>query len=206
MKFLFKYFFILACLSGFSQRIINFNVSLNGATSSQVLVRFTIAAGPTLPGYEIQSCTDSLNYLQIYSNYNSIGDPNTNQSFSYTHNSPVVGVTNFYRINIPGFETSLPQRIYVGATSASSKANNIRVYPNPCTNDGIINLQFINYGDSTVNGYIYNQFGTTVQPLSLIISQGLSQVNINNLNDGLYIVWLTDGNLLFRAKFIVKRT
>ena len=56
-----------------------------------------------------------------------------------------------------------------------------------------------------VEGFIFNQFGKVVRPLLLDINQSQSEVNINDLNDGLYIVWLTDGNWLFRSKFIVKR-
>jgi hypothetical protein len=112
-------------------------------------------------------------------------------------------VLNYYKISIPGFETSPPYRIYVGQQAPKP---NLLVYPNPVSNQDFITLKYINYSGSSVFGYIYNQFGIAVRELDLKIDQSLSQVNIGDLADGLYVVWVTDGTWLFRNKFIVKRT
>ncbi len=206
MKKLFTYIFILGCLSIFSQRIQNVNVSLvnsqNQGTNSQVLVRFSLTAGQSCPGYEILHCTDSLNYLQIY-NYSGVcGNTTADESFNFTHGSPGIEMINYYKISIPGYETSPAFRIYV---SQQTPKPNILVFPNPVFNQEFIRLRFYNYVGAKVEGFIFNQFGKVVRPLLLDINQSQSEVNINELNDGLYIVWLTDGNWLFRSKFIVKR-
>ncbi|MDZ4664420.1 MAG: T9SS type A sorting domain-containing protein [Bacteroidota bacterium] len=207
MKRLFAYSFIIACFSTFSQRIQNVNVSLvnsqNQGANSQVLVRFTLSAGQPCPGYEILHCTDSLNYLQLY-NYSGIcGNTTADESFNFTHGSPGIEMVNYYKVSIPGFETSPAYRIYVGQQTPKP---NILVFPNPVFDQEFIRLRFYNYVGTKVEGFIFSQFGKTVRPLLLDIKQDHGEVNINDLNDGLYIVWLTDGNWLFRSKFIVKRT
>ncbi len=207
MRRYFTYIFILGCLSIFSQRIQNVNVSLvnsqNQGTNSQVLVRFTLTAGQSCSGYEILHCTDSLNYLQIY-NYSGVcGNTTADESFNFTHGSPGIEMTNYYKVSIPGFETSAPYRIYVGKTTPKP---NILVFPNPVFSQEFIHLRFYNYVGTKVEGFIFSQFGKIIKPLLLDIKQDHSEVSINDLNDGLYIVWLTDGNWLFRSKFIVKRT
>lgn len=207
MKQLFTYVILLTVCISFSQRIQNVNVSLvnsqNQGTNSQVLVRFEISPGQSCPGYEILHCTDSLNYISV-NNYAGIcGDQPTNQSFSFTHGSPGLEMLNYYKISIPGFETSPPHRIYVGQTVPKP---NILVFPNPVFQQDFITLKYMNYAGSTVFGYIYNQYGIPVRELILKIDQSLSQVIISGLSDGLYVVWVTDGTWLFRNKFIVKRT
>ena len=193
-------------MSGFSQRIINVNVSVvngqNQSTSSQVLVRFTLTAGQTCPGYEVLHCLDSMNYIPFFNSANLCGNQTTDESFSTVHNSPGLNQLNYYKINIPGYETSAPYRIFVGPEAPRST---ILVYPNPMINESILHLRFFNYIGSKVEGFVYNQFGTAVKTLALTIKQDLSEINVSDLNDGLYVVWVTDGNLLFRAKFIVKR-
>ncbi len=111
-------------------------------------------------------------------------------------------MTNYYKVSIPGYETSKVYRVYVGAQAPKSS---ILVFPNPAFNESTLHLKFFNYSGSLVDGYVYNQFGVAVKPLSLTIKQDISEFNISDLDDGLYIVWLTDGNWLFKAKFIVKR-
>lgn len=201
---LYIFFGLITTASG--QRIQNVNVSLvnsqNQGSNTQVLVRFSLSAGVSCPGYEILHSSDSLNFIQIY-NYSGIcGNQNTEESFNFTHGSPAIEMTNYYQISIPGFETSPVYRIYVGQQSPKP---NILVFPNPVFDQEFIRLRFYNYVGAKVEGFIYNQFGNAVKSLFLDITQDQSEVNINDLQDGLYVVWLTDGNWLFRSKFIVKR-
>jgi hypothetical protein len=207
MKVFFTYALLMLCGSSFAQRIQDVSVSLvnsqNQGTTSQVLIRFTISPGQSCPGYEILHCTDSLNYLSIYNYAGICGNQSTSESFNFTHGSPGIEMINYYKVSIPGFETSPPHRIFVGQQAPKP---NLIVYPNPVFNQPIITLKYMNYSGTSVFGYIYNQFGNPVRELDLKIDQSLSQVNISDLNDGLYVVWVTDGTWLFRNKFIVKRT
>jgi len=202
----FHIFFFLACAL-FSQRIQNVNLSLvnsqNQGTNSQVQVRFDISPGQSCPGWEILHCTDSLNYVSVYNDAGICGNQNTSESKSFVHASPGLDMLNYYKVSIPGFELSSPYRIYVGQQVPKP---NLLVYPNPVFQQDFITLKYLNYAGSQVFGYIYNQFGIQERELILKIDQSLSQVNISGLKDGLYVVWLTDGNWLFRNKFIVKRT
>lgn len=200
------YFFLFSVLAVSGQRITNFNVSAvksqNQSTSSQVLVRFTLTAGQSCPGYEILHCTDSVNYLQIYNYAGICGSQNKDESFSYLHGSPGYNMTNYYKINIPGFEMSSPQRIYIGEQVPQSS---LLIYPNPVFQESLVQLRFHNYGGGFVEGYIYNQHGVKLRPISFDVKLTDVQLDVKDLNDGLYIIWLTDGISLFRGKFIVKR-
>lgn len=207
MKPIITYLFFVLCLPILAQRIQNVSVSLvnsqNQGVQSQVLVRFSITAGQACSGYDILHSTDSLNYLPIYSYSGICGNTTTDESFSFTHGNPGIDVLNYYKVSIPGFEVSPVHRIYV---TASSPKPNVLVYPNPVFQQDLIRLKYSNYVGTKLEGFIYNQHGKPVRNLYVDIKNYESEVNINELNDGLYIVWLTDGNWLFRSKFIVKRT
>jgi hypothetical protein len=207
MRLFFTYLALIISWVAFSQRIQNVSLSLvnsqNQGTNSQVLVHFEISPGQSCPGWEILHCTDSLNYISVYNNAGICGNQSTSESKDYTHPSPGLEMLNYYKVSIPGFETSKPYRIYVGQQVPKP---NLLVYPNPVFNQSFITLKYMNYSGSTVFGYIYNQFGTPVRELLLKVDQSLSSVNISDLADGLYVVWVTDGAWLFRSKFIVKRT
>lgn len=197
----------MLCYAGFAQRITNINVSLvnsqnQSGTTSQVLVRFTLTAGPSCPGYEILHCTDSINYLQFYNYAGICGDQNSDVSFSQIHGSPSPNMVNYYKVSIPGYETSAPQRIYVGSQTPQST---LKVYPNPAINESTLFMTFSNYFGNEVNGFIYNQQGMKIRPITIPIKQDKGETYIGDLNDGMYIIWLTDGKILFRSKFIVKR-
>ncbi len=186
------------------QRITNFNLSLVTAQgqNTSVLARFSITAGQTCPGYEILHSSDSINYLPAYSYAGICGDLNTETSYSFLHGGPIPNQNNFYKVSIPGFETSLAQKIFVGNQLAQS---NIRVYPNPVITEDRIKLKFYNFEGGFVEGFIYNQQGIRLIPLFFNVQQSDPEIVISDLDDGLFIIWLTDGNVLFRSKFIVKR-
>jgi hypothetical protein len=207
VKNLFLFVFFLAALYVFPQRIQNVNVSLvnsqNQGAQSGVLVRFTITAGQACNGYEILHSTDSLNYFTLYSLPGTCGNTTADQGYSFTDWSPGVEMVNYYKVSIPGFETSPVYRIFV--TQQTPKPN-VLVYPNPVFVQDHIRLRYFNYVGTKLEGFIYNQHGKPIKNLYLDINQNESEVNINDLADGLYVVWLTDGNWLFRSKFIVKRT
>lgn len=198
---------LLASVFSFAQRIINANVSLVNSqnqtgTTSQVLVRFSLTAGPACPGYEILHCTDSINYLPFYNYAGLCGDQTREVSFSHTHGNPLPEMVNYYKVSIPGYETSPAMRIFVGAQAPQS---NLKVYPNPAFNESYLKLIFSNYFGKEVNGFLYDEQGIKMKTLTITIQQDRGEVYIGDLDDGMYIIWLTDGNILFKSKFIVKR-
>ncbi len=206
LKILFTYLFLLLAGLNFAQRIVNFNVSIVGGqnqTANQVLVRFSLTPGQACPGYEILHSIDSLNFLQVYNYAGICGNQSTEENFSFVHGGPAPNQINYYKISIPGFETSSIRSLYVGEQATTPS---ILPFPNPIINESILRLKYFNFGGEYVEGYIYNQFGMPVQPLFLKVNNLTSEFEIGNLSSGLYIVWLTDGNVALRTKFIVKRT
>jgi len=198
------YFLILFSFFAQAQRIINLNASLVQAqgTSPQVLIRFSLTAGQACPGYEIQHSLDSVNYLQIYNYAGICGDSGFEESFSFTHSNPMFNQVNYYRVVIPGFETSRVVSVFV---SENVLAANILPYPNPVVNENTLYLKFFNFEGPELEGFVFNQNGVREKTLYLKNNSGLAEFDIGILRNGLYIIWLTDGNILMRSKFIVKR-
>ncbi|MBL7917304.1 MAG: T9SS type A sorting domain-containing protein [Bacteroidia bacterium] len=206
LKSFITYLFIFLNVFCFGQRIVNFNVSLvagQNQTTNQVLVRFSLTPGQSCPGYEILHSLDSINFLQIYNYAGLCGNQSTEENYSFVHSGPAPNQINYYKISIPGFETSTIRSIYVGEQALRAS---IFLYPNPIINDNILRLKYYNFAGDYVEGYIYNQFGMPIKPLFLSVKNQLSEIDVGELNSGLYIVWLTDGNVALRSKFIVKRT
>jgi hypothetical protein len=111
-------------------------------------------------------------------------------------------MVNFYKVSIPGYEISAPQRVFVGSQTPQST---LKVYPNPVIYETTLHLIFSNYFGSEVNGFLYDQQGVKLRALTIPIKQDKGETFIGDLDSGIYIIWLTDGKILFRSKFIVKR-
>ncbi len=207
MKFFIYILFTLIGINSLpAQRIVNFNVSLvppqvQGGIP-QVLVRFGISPGIACPGYELLHSLDSINFIQFYNYAGICGTSSIEETYSQLHSTPAFNQINYYKVSIPGFETSSTARIFVGEYTQGAR---LLLFPNPIINDNILRLKFLNFSGNEVEGYIYNQSGIKEGELYLKVVNNLSEINIGYLPDGLYIIWLTDGNIVLRSKFIIKR-
>jgi hypothetical protein len=187
-------------MSVFSQtRIQGFSVF---TASTSVGIRFTVTKGPQCSGYTILHSTDSLNFIQIYNYPGVCGDMNSNQDYSYTHTNPAINQVNYYKIDLFPIEVSSVQRIYV----SDHPIPTILLYPNPVVNIyDILNIKIYNVSNVRLVGAIYNQFGKPVKTLDLTTQVDLSSAYINDLENGMYVMWLNDGTNVFSAKFIINR-
>jgi hypothetical protein len=190
---------LLVCIQGFAQRIQNFNVF---AVNGSVGIKFTVSKGTQCNGYTIWHSLDSINFNVIYSYPGICGNTSADQDFSYTHTSPGVNVVNYYKIELPGVETSPVQRVYLTTTPQAS----LLMYPNPIVNEyDVLYLKIFNANNLRVVGFLYNQFGKPMRTLDITTKVDLANLYINDLENGLYVIWLTDGTQLFRGKFIINR-
>ena len=194
-----KYFYIFVFISGslFSQRIQNFHLNL---THTIVTTKFTVGAGSTCNGYSILHSTDSINYTTVYNFAGICGNVSKAENFSFDHLNPTFNSNNFYKIELTNLEITSPQKIFV----AKPPEKNMVVYPNPITNnDTKINLRVANANHLYLWGHIFNQDGKTIRNLAFNTVFDYSSINLNELENGLYVIWLTDGYSVYKAKITI---
>lgn len=193
-------FFLVSIIK--AQRIQNFNVYVAGTSVS---VRFTIGIGVQCSGYKIWHSLDSTNFgfTPIYDFPGICGGSGSPEEVSYNHNSPEIDRVNFYKVELVPVETSPIRRIYVPISTTNVR---LFLFPNPIVQiSDILNLKIVNIGTTRLVGFLYTQFGKKLKELDLTTQQDLASVNVYDLSDGMYVVWLTDGNQAYSSKFIIIR-
>jgi hypothetical protein len=193
------FFLILFSLNLHAQRIKYFSVY---TASSSVGVAFTIGAGQQCLGYTILHSSDSVNFSRIYDYPQTCGSTSEDVQITYTHTNPLQNQVNYYRIQLEPYEISQTRRIYV---SSQPNANMI-LYPNPVYfHAEMLNAKMFNTTSTRFAGYIYNQFGTTIREVDVTTKSDVATPDISGLENGVYLLWLTDGSYSFSSKFIISR-
>jgi hypothetical protein len=195
-----RYFFLSPFLlfSGLlsSQRLVGADAIF---TNTAVVIRFTLAAGTSCSAYSILYCTDSVNYQSVYD-----GGPctayNEPSQFSYAYTSFAPNVINYYKVRLDAWEDSQVLRVY--PSKAGRKG--LFMYPDPLgPNDEFLNLRAMGTDTTKLYGFLYNRFGSVQRELYLETRGGQAQLGVSDLAQGLYVLWLTDGNNVYSGKFIV---
>ncbi len=75
------------------------------------------------------------------------------------------------------------------------------LFPNPTTDHVTLNINNSNNEDFTL--YIYNIVGALVMPETIIKSQ--SQLNIGDLNNGIYLIVIKSMNFIESKKLVIQR-
>ena len=116
-----------------------------------------------------------------------------------------LGNTTNYFWSVSAVDTS-----FVESTEATSETlsinnfetNTFSIFPNP-SNDGIIDLKFSDDTLYSEKNQI-NVYSTTGQKVySTSISTNTSQINLSELNSGIYIIEITSGNNSFTEKLVL---
>lgn len=200
MQRIIAYIFLLIAPAGFSQRIEDFNLSV---VSASVDIRFSISPGSQCGGYSVLFSNDSLNFYTVYSYGGICGDISNRQDYSYLHTAPAYNQYNWYKIELTGMETSPAKKIFVGPAANNSS---MLAYPNPVvTFYDQLSLKVYNTTNLRLQGYLYSQSGKPLHFIDLTTQGDLGWLNITDLTNGLYVIWLTDGTVVYRSKFIVYR-
>jgi hypothetical protein len=191
---------MLAFLPAGAQRIISFNVF---PANNSVLVKFVISAGPMCYGYTVLHSLDSMNYSQIYDFPGECGSYNSAMEYSYTHTTPALNQVNYYKIQLQPYEMSQVKRIYMSPAGYL----NMIAYPNPVGDysSNWLMLKIMNTKDLVVTGAVYDQSGNPVKTVNTRALGEIAAVDIGGLSNGLYVVWLTDYDQAYNAKFIIRR-
>jgi hypothetical protein len=189
-------YLILGFYASNAQRITDFY--LNSA-SNIVTGKFTISPGSICSGFTVYRSTDSLNYFQIFDSPQVCGNYSTPETKSFSDANPAVNQYNFYKVFLQPYDVAI-QKIYVGKNTGTSMI----CYPNPISQGNtLLNLKLLNAGNAFVFGYLFNQNARPLQKLELYTANDLLTLNIAGLDNGVYLVWLTDGNVAYASKFIV---
>ncbi|MGZ3899140.1 MAG: T9SS type A sorting domain-containing protein, partial [Bacteroidia bacterium] len=127
----------------------------------------------------------------------------TNQDVSYTHTSPAFNQTNYYKAEISSpFESSPIVRIYL----TDQPKPRMMTYPDPVVNQAdILGIKIYNTSNIHVKGFLFNQFGKSLRDYDLTTNGDITSINVYDLSNGLYVLWLTDGNQVFSSKFVINR-
>lgn len=181
-------------------RLINFNLF---QVKKTVAVNFVVSAGPDCGGFEVHHGLDSLILTPVIDFPGVCGNTSTNEEKTEIHYSPVYDKINYYKVVLKGWQgESAVKAIYV---SENPNARMI-AYPNPITKyDENLTMKLFNVRNVEVIGYVINQFGRIVKTMELTTTVDLASIDVNDLDDGVYVVWLTDGNEAFYNKFLIKR-
>lgn len=193
------YIFIFSSSFYFGQRIKNFNAF---QVNNSVVLKFTVGAGPTCNGYTVLYSADSTFYNAIYDYPGICGNSTADDSQSWTHGNPAFNQNNYYKIQLNPGETSLAQKVFVVPQTKAT----LFAYPNPINNyTDLLSLRILGANNLRTVGFLYDQFGKPLRELDLRTVVDTSTLNINDLRDGLYVIWLTDGFMAYSTKFIIQR-
>jgi hypothetical protein len=178
------------------------DVNVSPDRSGAVFIRFSVSPGPPCEGFNVQHSTDSIVFRNVHESFESFGGSGTTEVKEWVHTSPAYNTTNFYRIEIRSpFEQSLIRRIYVSEPGRSR----LMPYPNPLFGSmNLLSLRAFDAGSARMTGFLYNRLGYPLRELNVIFTQELGAINVGDLEDGLYVIWLTEGTTVYSCKFVVK--
>jgi hypothetical protein len=183
------------------QRISSFNIF---QTDNNILVKFSVYPGTYVYEYRILHATDtdSTNYVPIHTE--SIpGGQLSSTEISYVHTTPAQNQVNYYKIVLDPYEMTPAKRIYVSPKGYM----HMIPYPNPFGDfsTNVLTLRILNTNNLRFIGWIFNQMGNPLKEIDVRANGELATVDIGELTNGLYIVWLTDFNNAYNTKFVIRR-
>lgn len=180
-----------------AQRVINFSVNQNNA---EVFYSFTFRSGSSCTGYKLTHSTDSLNFVGVDEYTGICGASGADEQFSGSHKTPIMNAWNYYRIQMGNFEMSEIRKVFM-SSDGSLKAI---VFPNPHVDENSeISFRISGANNLRVQGFIYDSNGINWQFIDTTTNGDSSKFTINGFDNGLYILWLTDGTKLYKGKFLI---
>jgi len=183
---------------GYAQRVnlSNFYLIPN---DKQVSLHWTIDAGPTCNGITVLHSTDSITYSEVGNIGGVCGSSSSAIPYNYSHASPDLNQTNFYKIRLGYSQFSDVKTVHVKYTEPGK----IIIKPNP-SSDNVV----IEFNNNAANGYlltITNSSGNTVYRKENI-SESTVELNTTGWSASTYYVTLAEagGKKLEEKLIIVK--
>jgi len=180
-----------------AQRIASFNAYPSDNT---VLIRFVILSGPPCMGYTIYHSTDSINYQPIEFFDQQCGD-GSDYNATYTHKTPSLTGINYYKVTLSTYENSPVVRVSMDG----NRYNKLILFPNPLENYNSLGIRVQNKSNVRMVGDIYDQKGHSKRFLDFHLVNDRYDVPVSDLQNGMYMIWLTDGYQIYSSKLIIRR-
>jgi len=180
-----------------AQRIINYNLTSTGGI---VRVDFDVSKGSNCDGYIIYHSLDST-FFTVIEDYAGICSSTTEDvRQTFNHTSPRPNSLNYYKVELAFIETSPIKSVYVNNESRAV----LSAYPNPILlSDEILNLRTSNTENGQLEGFMCDESGHKLTELLVNCYDYIIRLPIQELESGIYFIWLTDGLLAYGTKFIV---
>jgi hypothetical protein len=197
MKSAFTLLLSCCCFPLLSQRIANFQLSEFG---TRVRIDFSVSKGSNCNGYTLFHSRDSIHYSIIEDYAGICSSTSEDLSFNYTHNDPAGMQYNYYKVELAFVESSEVKAIFVSGKNASA----ITLFPNPLLNNQEqLKLRIPGISNAALSGFIYDSGGMLVRELYLKQVDHFASFYVNELKNGLYLIWLNDGITAYSAKLII---
>jgi hypothetical protein len=119
-----------------------------------VLINFTIRGGITCSGVTIERADDSMNFSEIYEFAGVCGALNTDESYSFLDERPVINQPSQYRLNLGslGLYSSVLNIQFIDYNSEG-----ISIFPNPCKN--LCKVYFSNQNQELLEIRFFDRLG-----------------------------------------------
>lgn len=196
MRTIFLFSLFLWSVTGFCQRISGFNLY---PANTSITIRFSILAGPSCSGYSIYHSTDSVNYVEIHNYAGICGGSGSTETFTYTHVNPIQNVVNYYKVQIYPYEVAYQRILFVPDGKGA-----LTPFPNPVfQGNSTLHLKVHGSNNTKIFGYVFSPAGRPLMELDVSTSGDLVHVPISGFENGVYLVWLTDGAKVYSTKFVV---
>lgn len=156
--------------------------------NNEALITFSTAQQINNAYFEIEHSKDDRNF-QVIGKIDGEGNSSIKNEYEFVHNRPAHG-TNFYRVNQVDFDG---KHSYGNVASVKYESQETTIYPNPVSG----NLVVTSPSEDLLQ--LSNQLGQVL--LSTSINKGINEIDLNNLNSGIYFVKFESGTV----QRIVKR-
>ena len=153
-------------------------------------------------GFDIQRSIDGRNW-QALAFVPGAGTAQETQSYTYIDERPLPGL-NYYRLKQIDFDGQFEYSKMIGM-EAGGKNSGIRLFPNPATDVATLAFETSYAGEAVLN--LYNPVGQIVKTQRLSLEQGAFQTNIelDGLPDGVYLVEVRYGKQRLQKRFVLQK-
>ncbi len=187
-------------------KLISFDAKLDNLTTGlinkKVICSWLTASETNNNYFELQRSVDGSHFTTI-GNIKGNGTKNSESYYQYTDNLMSIekSTTNilYYRLNQVDFDgkSSLSE---IKIVKLEEVNNEINVYPNPTNN--VLNISFTPQSSSVVMN-LYDITGNIIKNVTTLNSN--NQIDLSELNNGIYFIIVTGNNLFLSRKFVVKK-
>ena len=189
---------IFSSILSSAQKINLANFYLN-QDNKEVLLSWTIDAGPTCNGITVWHSIDSINYTEVGNIAGVCGSTSSSIPYNFKHDNPVLNKTNYYKLRLGFSQFSEIRFLYLEFIEHGK----IIVKPNPSIDN--VSIAFNNDRNETFSLTIINSAG-----LKVFESPGIREnsviVNTSTFDNGNYYVLLMDsGGRIFKEKLLISK-